>query len=269
VLMTAMSGLFLAAPAGVPLPLLAWTVLGTAFVAGGAAALNQVWERDTDGRMERTRLRPLPHGRLRVGESTGFGLALSATGLAALTFGANLLSAAVAAVTLLSYLLLYTPLKRRTWLSTLIGAFPGALPPVIGWTAATGDLTLPALVLFAIVFLWQMPHFLAIAWLHRDDYARAGIPLLPVVEPDGRSTGRQARLYAGLLLPVSLLPAAVGLAGVIYLVAAVALGAVFVGMSARFSRDLSAASARHLFLASIVYLPCLWSALVASRVWLQ
>ena len=213
--------------------------MGTALVAGGAAALNQVWERDTDALMRRTRTRPLPGGRLGVFEGTAFGLALSAAGLVELAVAVNPLSAGVAALTLVSYILVYTPLKRRTSLATLVGAVPGALPPVIGWAAATGSVTPPALVLFGIVFLWQMPHFLAIAWLYRDDYAAAGIPLLPVLEPDGRRTGQQAFLYAAVLWPVSLMPAAVGLAGLPYNIVATVLGFVLIGLAAAFARDRS------------------------------
>ena len=163
--------------------------------------------------MRRTSGRPLPAGRLGAAEGSVLGASLSLLGLAELAYFTNATAAAVAAVTLASYVFLYTPLKTRTSLATLIGAVPGALPPVIGWTAATGVISQPALVLFGIVFLWQMPHFLAIAWMYRDDYARAGIPLLPVLEPDGRRTGYQAMLYASVLWPVSLLPAVVGLAG--------------------------------------------------------
>ena len=267
VLFTTLAGLYLAAPSGVPLLMLANTLIGTALVAGGSAALNQVGERDTDGLMKRTRTRPLPDGRLRPVESIWFGMLLSVVGLAQLAFGVNVVAAGIAALTLASYLLLYTPMKRRTWLSTLIGAFPGALPPVIGCAAATGTISMTAVVLFGIVFLWQMPHFLAIAWLYREDYARAGLPLLPVIEPDGRSTGRQALLYAAALLPVSLAPAAIGLAGAPYFVVALLLGAFLISLSARFARELSPTSARRLFIGSIVYLPVLWGALVANRFW--
>jgi protoheme IX farnesyltransferase len=212
-------------------------------------------------------MRPLPDGRLRPVEGIAFGLALSTLGLAELAFGANLLSASVAMLTLASYLLVYTPLKRRTWLSTLVGAFPGALPPVLGWTAATGSIGPEALALFSVVFLWQMPHFLAIAWLYREDYARAGLPLLPVIEPDGRTTGRQAVLYAVVLVPASLTPALTGLGGLPYAAVAVVLGSILVWLSTGFARDLSTISARRLFLASIVYLPVLWAVLVANRLW--
>ena len=268
VLVTTLGGLYLASPDGVRTSLLVHTLLGTALVAGGAAALNQVWERDTDRLMRRTSMRPVPQGRLGLNEGTWFGVLLSSAGLIELTFGANAAAAAVALATSASYVLVYTPLKTRTSLATLVGAVPGALPPVIGWAAATGDITLPALVLFGIVFFWQMPHFLAIAWMYRDDYARAGIPLLPVLEPDGRRTGQQALLYAAVLWPVSLLPALVGLADAPYSIIATALGLVFIAIAARFARERSMAHARRLFLFSITYLPLLWGALVADRLWI-
>ena len=179
VLVTTLAGLYLAPPAGVEVGLLVNTLVGTALVAGGAAALNQVWERRTDALMRRTSMRPLPGGRLGTVEGAWFGVLLSAIGLAHLAVAVNATAAAVAASTLISYVLVYTPLKLRTPLATLVGAIPGALPPVIGWSAATGRISLEALVLFGIVFFWQMPHFLAIAWLYRDDYANAAIPLLP------------------------------------------------------------------------------------------
>ena len=268
VLITTLGGIYLAAPDGVPLVLVAHTMLGTALVAGGAAALNQAWERETDSRMRRTSTRPIPTGRLGVGEGTVFGAGLAAVGLAELALAVNAMAAVVALATLLSYVALYTPLKRRTSLATLVGGIPGALPPVIGWAAATGQVTLPALVLFGIVFFWQMPHFLAIAWLYRDDYAEAGIPLLPVLEPDGRRTGRQALVYAAGLWPVSLLPVFVGLAGATYGAVATVLGFAFIALAAAFAGDRSAQTARRLFLFSIAYLPLLWGALVADRLWL-
>ena len=268
VLMTTLGGLYLAAPRDVPLLLLVHTLVGTALVAGGASALNQVWERDRDGLMRRTRRRPLPGGRLRIAEGTWFGIALSVIGLFELALKVNIVSAAVAAATLVSYVLVYTPLKTRTSLSTIVGAFPGALPPVIGWAAASGRIALPAVVLFGIIFFWQMPHFLAIAWLYRDDYARAGFPLLPVLEPDGRRTGRQALLYAAVLWPVSLLAVVVGLGGAFYAVIATALGFALIALAASFARERSVATARRLFIFSITYLPLLWAALVADRLWM-
>jgi len=268
VLATTLAGLYLASPAGVTLALAVHTLVGTALVAGGAAALNQVWERETDRRMRRTSGRPLPRGRLRVAEGTWFGVGLSVVGLIELAVWTTPAAAIVAAATLISYVLIYTPLKTRTSLATLVGAVPGALPPVIGWAAATGTVTLPAIVLFGIVFFWQMPHFLAIAWMYKDDYASAGIPLLPVVEPDGRRTGRQALLYTAALWPVSVLPAVVGLAGAPYSAIATSLGIVFIWLSVVFARRRSADSARQLFLFSITYLPLLLGALVADRLWI-
>jgi heme o synthase len=267
VLVTTLAGVYLASPQGVPLALLLHTLGGTALVAGGAAALNQVWERDTDRLMVRTSTRPLPSGRLGIAEGVFFGALLSMLGIAELAFAVNLISAAVAALSLASYVFVYTPLKRRSSLSTLVGAVPGALPPVIGWVAVTGSLTLPAFVLFGIQFFWQMPHFLAIAWMYRDDYARAGIPLLPVTEPSGRRTGQQALLYAAALWPVSLLPAAVGVAGTPYSLLATALGFAFIAQAALFARHRSMVTARRLFLISIMYLPLLWAALVIDRLW--
>ena len=268
VLVTTLAGLYLASPLGVPTSILVHTMVGTALVAGGAAALNQAWERRTDALMRRTSERPVPAGRLTAAEGAWFGILLSAVGLAELALFVNAVSSAVAAATLVSYVLVYTPLKTRTSLATLVGAVPGALPSVIGWAAATGDISVPSLVLFGIVFFWQMPHFLAIAWLHRSDYARAGIPMLPVLEPDGRRTGRQALVYGAALWPVSLLPAVVGLAGPAYLAVATALGMVFIWRTARFARERSMVTARALFVFSITYLPLLLGALVVDRLWL-
>ena len=268
VVFTAAAGLYLASPNGVALSVLLHTLVGTALIAGGAAALNQVLERDTDALMRRTRTRPIASGRLRPSQGVWFGLVLSTAGLIELAVGVNLVSSGMAALTLGSYVLVYTPLKRRTSLATLVGAVPGALPPVIGWVGATGSLTLPALILFGISFLWQIPHFLAIAWLYRDEFAAAGIPLLPVLEPDGRRTGQQALLYSAALWPVSLLPPLVGLAGGLYLVVATLLGLALIALSVSFARDRSTVSARRLFLFSIAYLPLLWGTLVADRLWI-
>jgi protoheme IX farnesyltransferase len=268
-LFTTLVGLYLAAPDGVPLPLLAHTLIGTALVAGGAAALNQVWERRTDALMRRTAVRPLPQSRLGVAEATGFGLLLSVLGLGELALGVNLVAAVVALATLVSYVAIYTPLKTRTWLSTLVGAVPGALPPVIGWAAATGGIGPGAVTLFAILFFWQMPHFFALAWLYREDYARAGMRVLPVIEPDGRSTGRHAWLHAGVLVGVSGTPAAVGLAGWPYLLLAGVLGAGLMALCYDFRHSLTQVSARRVFLASITYLPLLLGGLLVDRLWLQ
>ena len=177
----------------------------------------------------------------------------------------NLLSAAVACATLLTYALIYTPLKRRSSFATVVGAIPGALPPVIGWTAASGSLSPGAWVLFGIVFLWQLPHFLAIAWIYREDYARAGFPMLPVVEPDGRSTGRQAILYCAALLPVSLAPTLVGMTGTGYFAAALVLSLLFLGLTMKFARTRAIPDARRLFFGSIIYLPILWIVMIAGK----
>jgi protoheme IX farnesyltransferase len=241
------------------------TVAGTALVAGGASAFNQVIERVPDSLMRRTRLRPVPDGRLQVFESLVFATALALAGLILLGAAVNPLSAIVALVTLATYALVYTPLKRRSSFATVIGAIPGALPPVIGWAAARGALSQGAWVLFAIVFLWQLPHFLAIAWIYRDDYARAGFLMLSVIEPDGRSTARQAVFYCAALLPVSLAPTLLGLTNTMYFVAALILGLVFFGLTLKFGRTRAVGDARRLFFASIIYLPLIWILMIAGR----
>ena len=266
VLVTTVIGFHLGNRGGTDLPLLFHTAMGTLLVASGAAAFNQVIERDVDALMRRTRMRPLPDGRLGVAQSAWFAAALSALGLAQLWAGANGLAAAVAATTLLTYTLAYTPLKRVTSLSTIVGAVPGALPPVIGWAAATGGVSIEAWVLFAIVFFWQMPHVLAVSWLYREDYERGGIRVLPVVEPQGRSTAFQMVNYAAALVPVSLMPAVVGLSGRIYLAGAVVLGVSALVLAVRFARQRTSERARQLFYASLIYLPVLWVLMLANRV---
>jgi protoheme IX farnesyltransferase len=245
---------------------LAAVVAGTGLVAGGASAFNQVAERDTDALMRRTRLRPMPDGRLQVREALWFAAILTAIGVVTLAAGANILSALVALLTLASYTIVYTPLKRISSFSTVVGAIPGALPPVIGWAAAQSELSRGGWVLFAIVFLWQLPHFLAIAWMYREDYARAGFPMLPVLEPDGRSTARQSVIYAAALLPVSLGPTLVGMAGSIYFAGALVLSILFAALAVRFAMSRTVADARRLFFGSIVYLPLLWILMIANRV---
>ncbi len=242
------------------------TVVGTALVAGGASAFNQVIERAPDALMQRTRMRPIPDGRLQPGESLLFATMTSAIGLLILGAGVNALSAGVALTTLLTYVLLYTPLKRRTSFATVIGAIPGALPPVIGWAAARDALSPGVWVLFGIVFLWQLPHFLAIAWIYRDDYARAGFLMLPVIEPDGRSTARQATFYCAALVPVSMAPTLIGLTNTAYFAAAFALGLLFMGLTLKFARTRAVPDARRLFFGSIIYLPILWVLMIAGRV---
>ncbi|HEY8551370.1 MAG TPA: heme o synthase [Vicinamibacterales bacterium] len=238
----------------------------TALVAGGSAALNQLVERRVDALMERTKRRPVADGRLSPREALGFGLALSLLGLVWLALTSTVLAAAVAAVTLVTYVVLYTPLKLKTSFATVVGAVPGALPPMIGWAAATDTLSREAWILFAIVFFWQMPHFLAIAWLCREDYGRAGFPMLPVIEPDGRSTAYQVAVYTSALVPVSLMPSLIGLAGPVYFLVALALGLGFLFFGLRFAMRRTRRDARTLFLASIAYLPLVLIALVLDRV---
>lgn len=265
VVITTWAGYYLGMRDDAPLALMLHTVVGTTLVAGGASVLNQVWEKDTDRLMRRTRRRPLPDARLQPGPALWFGVVLTLVGLAELWFLANPLAAMVAVATVLSYVIVYTPMKLKSSLSTIVGAVPGALPPLIGWAAATDTLSLGGWVLFGIVFLWQMPHFLAIAWMHRDDYAQAGMPLLPVLEPSGYSTGRQALLYAAATIPVSLLPTLIGLAGPRYLITAIVLGAVVLWLSLEFAATRTHVTARRLFFATIIYLPLLWGALVADH----
>ena len=239
--------------------------IGTGLVAGGASAFNQVFERDADAKMHRTRFRPMPDGRLPVRDALLFGGALTLGGVGVLALAANVLSAAVALVTLATYAVVYTPLKRVTSFATVVGAIPGALPPVIGWAAATDGLSRGAWILFAIVFLWQLPHFLAIAWIYREDYARAGFLMLSVIEPDGRSTARQSVIYAAALLPVSLAPTLVGMTGSVYFVGALLLSLIFVVLAVRFGLTRSVPDARRLFFGSITYLPLLWLLMILNR----
>jgi protoheme IX farnesyltransferase len=259
------AGYYLGAGPGIEAVTMARAVAAIALVAGGAAALNQVYERRTDAMMRRTRQRPLPDGRIGPTDAVVFGLALALLGVMELAINANLLSATLAVATLVIYLLVYTPMKLRTPLATVVGAVPGALPPLIGWTAARGAIDAGGLALFAIVFLWQIPHFMAIAWMYRDDYAKAGFPMLPVIEPDGRRAGRQALMYSIALLPVSLMPTWAGVSGSIALTVGGALGVALVFLSARFASERTDRSARALFYWSITYLPLLWIALVVDK----
>jgi protoheme IX farnesyltransferase len=251
--------------AGVDAGLMAVAVIGTALVAGGAAVLNQVYEHRTDALMRRTRLRPLPDGRISLADARTFGIVLSGIGLLLLATRTNWLAAMLALLTLFVYLAIYTPMKRRTSLATLIGAVPGALPPVIGWTASHGSIAWGGAALFTILFLWQIPHFMAISWLYRDDYGAAGFPMLPVIEPDGRRAGLQALLYSAALVPASLFPTLVGVSGKPYGGVALLLGIALTWLAFRFSRTRDDDSARALFLGSITYLPLLWMAMISSR----
>ena len=251
---------------GTPDPVLMLeAVAGTALVAAGAAVLNQVYERDTDALMRRTRQRPLPDARVGLPDATIFGSALALGGLALLVARANGLAAALALLTLLVYLAIYTPMKRRTPIATLVGAVPGALPPLIGWTASRGMVDAGGAALFAIVFLWQIPHFMAISWMYRADYQAAGFPMLAVVDPEGRRASRQAVIYSAALLPVSLAPAFFGIAGFAYALIAFILSTALAALALRFARARNDATARALFFGSIVYLPLLWIAMIANK----
>jgi protoheme IX farnesyltransferase len=241
------------------------TVIGTGLIASGTAALNQWYEREADAKMRRTSDRPIPSGRLSASRALAFGLGLAITGFVELAWFVNLLSGVLGIATLVSYLFFYTPLKQRSWLSTTVGAFPGAMPPMIGFAAASGTLTAEAWVLFAILFLWQFPHFYAIAWMYREDYARAGIRMLPVVEPDGHSTARQIVLCASLLIPVSLAPGLLGMSGKLYLLGALALGAWFLYSGVRAASERSIQRARGVLLVSVIYLPLLYGLMLLDR----
>ena len=241
-------------------------LFGTALAAGGTLALNQFLERDTDAMMERTRHRPLPDGRVQPREAVWFGIAITMAGLAYLALAVNVASAWVTALVTLSYLFFYTPLKRRSSLCMLVGAVPGALPPVIGWVAARGELQVDAWVLFAIMFLWQVPHTLAIARLYRDDFAKAGIQFLPVIEPDGSSTHRQIISHSAALLAVSLLPTLLGLAGAIYFLVAFLLGIGFLASGISLAMESTLSGARRLLFASLIYLPVLLLVMALDRV---
>jgi heme o synthase len=241
------------------------TLLGTGLIASGTAALNQWYEREADTLMRRTSGRPLPMRKMPAGRAMWFGIGLAFLGFLELAFTVNRLAALLGAFTLASYLFIYTPLKQRSHLSTVIGALPGAMPPLIGYAASHGSLAPDAWALFAILFIWQFPHFLAIAWMYREDYARAGIRMLPVVEPDGMSTRRQIMLYASTLIPVSLFPVLLGMSGKIYMVGALILGGWFLYTGIRVAFDLTNTRARHVLLASIVYLPAIYMLMVFDR----
>ncbi|MFQ5694896.1 MAG: heme o synthase [Terriglobia bacterium] len=265
VVLSALAGFYLASPARLDFALLAHTLLGTALVSAGTAAFNHFLERGDDARMRRTARRPLPAGRLEPGTAFVFAAALSLTGIGWLWLRVNLLASLLAFLTWASYLFLYTPLKKRTVWCTAVGAFPGAAPPLIGWAAAAGTLSFDAWVLFAIVFCWQFPHFLSIAWLYRDDYARAGVQMLPAVNPAGRATGQQVVFFTLALLPLGLLPVARGLTGAASLWGVLLLSLAFGWLAVRLARAPTTLNARRLLQASIVYLPLLLLLLMADK----
>jgi protoheme IX farnesyltransferase len=265
VLLTTLVGFYLGSRGSFDYWLMFHTIVGTALMASGASALNQLWERTYDARMRRTQDRPLPSGRLQPQTVLMLGGVLSLSGLVYLALAVNLLTSFIGASSLCAYLFLYTPLKRVTWLNTAVGAVPGGLPPLMGWTAARGHLSAEGWALFGILALWQVPHFMAIAWIYRDEYAKAGFKMLPVVEPTGQRTGRQAVTHAWALLVVSLWPFVLQIVGPIYLSGALLLGTAFLWFAVRFSRELNMPRARQLFYASILYLPLLLALMVLDK----
>jgi protoheme IX farnesyltransferase len=266
VLLTTLAGYYVGAGSMGPGWHLAFTLVGTALVAAGASALNQWMERDLDSLMHRTRSRPLPSGRLTAGEGLAFGVTLAVAGVALLAVTVNLLTAGLAALTCLAYLFFYTPLKRLTPLNTLVGAVPGAIPPVMGWAAARNGLGPEAAVLFAILFFWQMPHFLAIAWLHREDYARGGCRMLPLEERGEARTGLAAVLYAAALVPAALAPFLLSMAGPVYLAVAAILSAGFLAAAVNLAGRRTEGAARILFRSSLIFLPVLFVLMSLDKV---
>ena len=265
VLLTTAVGFYLGAEGPINFVALLHTVFGTAAAAAGAAALNQWWEYNLDALMERTRSRPVPAGRMRPRDAVILGSALSIFGVAYLAFVCNALSAALAAITIIIYIFAYTPLKRVSTFNTALGAVPGALPPMIGWAAARGTLNAGAWALFAILFFWQLPHFFAIAWMYRDDYARAGFQMISSDDRTGERSASQSVFFCMLLFVVAGLPAFLGIATVFYLLAELILGALFVAVAMRFLKTRARSDARRLFITSIIYLPLLLGALVLSK----
>jgi protoheme IX farnesyltransferase len=265
VLITTAAGFYMGSRGPVDWLHMLHTVFGTMLIAGGTAALNHYVERDSDRLMRRTASRPLPSGVLKPGQALAYGIALSVAGALYLYFAAGALAAALGAVTCLAYLLAYTPLKKRTVWATFIGAFPGAIPPMIGWVAASGRLDLGAWLLFSILFFWQFPHFHAIAWMYREDYARAGILMLPVVDREGSRTFRQILLTAAALVGVSLLPALAGLAGTVYLVGALALSVALLQVCFWAAGAKTNAQAKWLMHATVVYIPLLLALMVYDK----
>ena len=266
VLLTTAVGFYLGAEGPINFVALLHTVFGTAAAAAGAAALNQWWEHNLDALMQRTRSRPVSAGRMRPRDAVILGSALSIFGVAYLAFVCNALSAALAAITIIIYIFAYTPLKRVSTFNTALGAVPGALPPMIGWAAARGTLNAGAWTLFAILFFWQLPHFFAIAWMYRDDYARAGFQMISSDDRTGERSASQSVFFCMLLFVVAGLPAFLGIATVFYLLVELILGAVFVAVAMRFLKTRARSDARRLFITSIIYLPLLLGALVLSKV---
>jgi heme o synthase len=268
VLVTSGTGFFMASALGHPLNvwLMLHTLLGIGLAASGACGLNEYAEWPEDGRMRRTADRPVPSGRMTPRTALWFSTALVLAGLGHLQVYVGSLTAALVALTVVTYVLIYTPLKKHTWTATLVGAVPGALPILAGWTAGGGGLSAPGLALFGILFIWQMPHFYALAWIYREDYARGGFRMLTTLDPDGRRTGRQIVFFGTVLVPVSVLPSVLGLTGGLYLAGAIALGLGFLGLGIAMALERSDRRAMRLFLGSIAYLPLLLLLMVTERV---
>ena len=266
VLLTTLVGFYLGNQGAANIPLLFAAMLGTGLLAAGAASLNQYLERDFDKLMPRTQDRPIPAGLMSAEATLVFGGILSVVGLVELALFVNLLTSLLGAITIALYLFVYTPLKRVTSLNTIIGAVPGALPPLMGWTAARGSIDMAGWSLFAILFFWQLPHFLAIAWMYKDEYGQAGYVMLPNVDPSGARTARQALSHTLGLLPVSLCPSVFGITGGVYFLGATLMTLVFIGCAFSFTRHLNRASARRLFFCSIIYLPLLLGLMVLDKV---
>jgi protoheme IX farnesyltransferase len=264
--LTSAAGFYLGADKDFDLMLFVNSMIGILLLAFGVATLNQVWEKDTDALMERTAKRPLPTQKMSLVEAVVFGVSLCVVAEIYLMFLVNTLTAILGLIVIVGYVLLYTPLKTRTSASTAVGALPGALPPLMGWTAVANEITLGAWVLFAILFVWQFPHFLAIAWMYREQYAKAGILMLPVVEPAGKITARQIVVFSALLLPVSLAPFFIGFAGLIYLIGASFLGIWFLWASIQAARAKSIEKARKLLLVSVIYIPLIFLLMVFDKI---
>ncbi|MGH9455087.1 MAG: heme o synthase [Terriglobia bacterium] len=266
VLVSTLVGFYLGSTGALHLGLLLSTLFGTLLVASGTGTLNQYMERSFDAQMRRTARRPIPAGRIAPNAALIFGLILAATGGLFLAVAVNALASALALLTLGSYLIIYTPLKRRTPICTWVGAVPGAMPPLIGWAAARGDLSLGAWVLYAMLFLWQFPHFMAIAWMYREDYSRAGYQMLPLSDRAGRTMAIQVLAFSVLLIPVSLIPSFLGQAGIIYLLGAVVLGGGLLYYGVRLALQRSNSLAKQLLMASVVYLPVVFALLMLDKV---
>ncbi len=266
VLLTTLVGYYLGTTGKINIFLLFHALFGTCLLASGASVLNQLLEKDLDARMPRTQSRPLPTGQISPRSALILGISISCLGILWLALFANLLTAGLGLITLVSYLFIYTPLKKITHLNTVIGAIPGALPPLMGWTAATGSVDIHGWSLFMILFFWQLPHFMAIAWLYREDYGKAGFVMLPNVDPNGQRTGRSAVVYAMGLLPISLFPSLLGLTGIIYFLGALCLGLLFIKYAIQFKMELNSIRAKKLFWASILYLPLLLILMVLDKV---